>query len=264
MRGRRKLTARSVIASSLLGVNPPQLTTRILVGTAELFGIAPGTARVAMSRMVVAGELEPTEDGYRLASRALLARQVRQDLSKAGRVRRWRGTWRTAVVDADARSAVDRASLRGALRSLRYSELRPGVWLRPDNLKRGVLVDAEAVADEQCRFFRARPESATRTHDESILLAARLWDLSGWVRTTAGLLEDLERLGTRLHEGETAALAESFVVSADVVRHLQADPLLPAEVLPDGWSGGLLRDEHDRFDQVFRGTLRTWRDTILP
>lgn len=255
---RRKLTARSVIASLLLGVNPPQMDTRVLVGTAELFGIAPGTARVAMSRMVVAGELEPVEDGYRLASRALLARQVRQDQSRAGRIRRWRGTWRTAVVDVDARSAIDRAKLRSALQALRYAELRAGVWLRPDNLKAGVLVDAESIADQQCCFFRSRPESVNRGHEESQALAERLWDLHGWARITTGLLNDLDRLGAQLLEGETDALNESFVVSADALRHLQADPLLPSEVLSVDWPGARLRDQHRAFDQAFRDTLRAW------
>ena len=42
--GARRLTARSVVASTLLGSDPPELPTRSLVGTAALFGIAPGTA----------------------------------------------------------------------------------------------------------------------------------------------------------------------------------------------------------------------------
>lgn len=263
VRGRRKLTARSVIASLLLGVDPPQMSTRVLVETAELFGIAPGTARVATSRMVAAGELEPTEDGYRLASPALLERQRRQYVSKAGRVRRWRGTWRTAVVDVDARSAVDRANLRDALRSLRYAELRAGVWLRPDNLATGVLLDAEAIADQQCRYFRSRPESTTRDHEESRALAAKLWDLPGWAQVTFGLLEDIERLGARLDRGDADALAESFVVSADALRHLQADPLLPAEVLPPDWPGRQIREQHTTFDRMFRDTLRDWREAIV-
>ena len=44
--GAPALTARSVLASVLLGTDPPWLPTRLLVRTAELFGIADGTARV--------------------------------------------------------------------------------------------------------------------------------------------------------------------------------------------------------------------------
>lgn len=262
--GRRKLTARSVIASTLLGVNPPQLQTKTLVSTAELLGIAPGTARVAMSRMVVAGELEPTVDGYRLASPALLARQTRQDESRAGRMRRWRGAWRTAVVDVDSRTAVDRANLREALRSLRFAELREGVWMRPDNLRSKVLIDAEEVAAKQCQFLRSRPESAGRGIDESVALAQRLWDLPGWVSGADLLLGDVDRLGGRLEDGDSSALAEGFVVSADVLRHLQADPLLPVELLPQGWPGSRLREQHRSFDTAFKATLRAWREATHP
>ena len=78
---RKPMTARSVVASTLLGVEPPRLTTRILVRSGELFGIAEGTTRVALSRMVAAGELRPDDDGYRLAGR-LLDRQARQTASR--------------------------------------------------------------------------------------------------------------------------------------------------------------------------------------
>ena len=84
----RRLAARSVIASTLLGLRPPQLRTAALVAGAELLGVSPGTARVAISRMVAAGELEPTADGYRLAGH-LLARQARQDLSRLGAPEPW-------------------------------------------------------------------------------------------------------------------------------------------------------------------------------
>ena len=60
---RPRLTARSVLASTLLGLDPPELRTAALVAGAELLGVSPGTARVAISRMVTAGELEPTADG---------------------------------------------------------------------------------------------------------------------------------------------------------------------------------------------------------
>ncbi|HJR38673.1 MAG TPA: PaaX domain-containing protein, C- domain protein, partial [Nocardioidaceae bacterium] len=63
------LTARSVLASVLLGTEPPWLPTRLLVRTAELFGIADGTARVALSRMLSAGEAVAEDGGYRLIGR---------------------------------------------------------------------------------------------------------------------------------------------------------------------------------------------------
>src|SRR5688572_19022418 len=75
------LTARSVLASVLLGTDPPWLPTPLLVRTAELFGISIGTARTALSRMVAAGEAEPEGRGYRLVGR-LAERRDRQDASR--------------------------------------------------------------------------------------------------------------------------------------------------------------------------------------
>jgi phenylacetic acid degradation operon negative regulatory protein len=55
-----------------------------------------------------------------------------------------------------------------------------------------------------------------------------------------------------------AALAPGFELSAAVLRHLQADPLLPAELLPGGWPGRDLRDDYDRWDSRYRATLQEW------
>ena len=54
------------------------------------------------------------------------------------------------------------------------------------------------------------------------------------------------------------ALAPGFELSAAVLRHLQADPLLPEELLPDAWPGTHLRHEYDRWDTRYRATLREW------
>ena len=143
---RKPMTARSVVASTLLGVEPPRLTTRILVRSGELFGIAEGTTRVALSRMVAAGELRPDQDGYRLAGR-LLDRQARQTASRRAETEPWDGTWELAVVRiGGARRAADRAALRSALADLRLAELREGVWMRPANLPGDRSPEARALA----------------------------------------------------------------------------------------------------------------------
>jgi phenylacetic acid degradation operon negative regulatory protein len=66
-----------------------------------------------------------------------------------------------------------------------------------------------------------------------------------------------------LERGDTEALADGFVTSAAVLRHLQADPLLPDELLPARWPGAVLRSDYDRYDAAYRATLRAWfRDEL--
>ena len=80
-----------MLASALLGEDPPELPVAHLVHLAGLFGINPNRARVALSRMVASGEA--TTDGagrYRLAGR-LLARRDRQVESLGGRSGRGTG-----------------------------------------------------------------------------------------------------------------------------------------------------------------------------
>jgi phenylacetic acid degradation operon negative regulatory protein len=248
----RALTARSVVASTLLGMKPPRLPTLLLVRSGELFGISPGTTRVALSRMVAAGELEPDGNGYRLAGH-LLARQARQTASRSAIRQPWTGDWTLAVVVNGRRSATDRSRLRGAMRALRLAEQREGVWLRPANLERGRVADAEAVVAGQCRRFTARPDDL-----DPATLAARLWDLDGWMTDAARLRGEMEATVGALEAGDTSVLAPSFELSAAVLRRFMADPLLPHELLPDNWPGDELRSEYDRYDHAFRRVWRGW------
>src|SRR3954464_11231562 len=74
----RPLTARSVVASTLLGMDPPEFSSQLLVRAGELFGITEGTTRTAVSRMVSSGEVLAVGEGrYRLAGH-LLDRRARQ------------------------------------------------------------------------------------------------------------------------------------------------------------------------------------------
>jgi phenylacetic acid degradation operon negative regulatory protein len=248
----RPYTARSVVASTLLGIEPPRLRAQILVRTGELFGIAEGTVRVAISRMLAAGELVADDGHYRLAGH-LLTRQARQHLSRTGTTRAWRGKWRIAVVVAEGRSASDRSELRSAMTALRLAERREGVWLRPDNLAPGP-ADAEAVVARQCRLFQGSP--ITDATDTS--LAQELWDIDGWAATARRLRAALDQLIGDLEGHDISALSPAFVVSAAALRHFQADPLLPPALLPDDWPGAALRHDYERYDRAFKALWRAW------
>ena len=107
----RPLNARSVIGSLLLGVHPPRLPGARIVEWCSRFGIAEGTARVALSRMVDRGELEADEGVYELAGR-VRELQPAQDWSLAPDLRAWDGRWRLGIVDGAARDAPSRRAAR--------------------------------------------------------------------------------------------------------------------------------------------------------
>jgi len=60
----RPLTPRSAVASLLLGMHPPRMRAALLVRWCAHLGIPEGTTRVALSRMVTAGELTINDGRY--------------------------------------------------------------------------------------------------------------------------------------------------------------------------------------------------------
>ena len=254
--GERPLTARSVLASTLLGSDPPRLPVSFLVRTCALFGLAEGAVRTALSRMVAAGEVVNDGDGWYALTGDLVARQDRQRRSRAAETREWSGRWRLAVVAPGARPAPERAELRRLMVQLRFAEQREGVWMRPDNLDR--TPELEAAVDElgRCTWFVADPDLPLDRSDAA--LAASLWDLDEWARHADQLRRAMRPLAAELDDGSRDSLAPGFVLSAAVLRHFVADPLLPLELTPRDWPGPALRREYDRYDALFRRRLREW------
>jgi phenylacetic acid degradation operon negative regulatory protein len=220
-----RLTARSVVLSVLLGAHPAWASASELVTLTADFDIREPTLRVALTRMVGAGDLVRSADGYRLSER-LLARQRRQDDALDPRLREWDGTWTTLIITSVGVDARKRATLRTSLHDKRFGELREGVWMRPANLKPDLGSAAESV-----RVLTARD-------DDPSGLAVRLWDLSAWVDTGDRLLGDM---------AAARDIPERFVAAAGMVRHLLTDPVLPDELLPDGWPGAALRRAYHDF-----------------
>jgi phenylacetic acid degradation operon negative regulatory protein len=247
------MSARSVAASVLLGSHPPELPVAALVRLCSRFGIAEGTTRVALSRMVAAGELAAVPGdrggpgsaaGYRLVGEALLSRQRAQDEARQPPRGPWDGTWREAVVVSGSRSAGERAELRRAFAEARFAEWREGVWLRPANL--AAPGDSRLTAGP-VRWLTARPV------DDPAALARELWDLTGWADHGRRLLalagdRDPEEL-----VGDDAAAV--FAEAAAVLRHLRTDPLLPAELLPSDWPADGLRASYTSHLQAIQSLV---------
>jgi phenylacetic acid degradation operon negative regulatory protein len=244
--GDRTLSARSVLATALLGAPQPHLTVGELVAMASLFGISDGAARTCLWRMVSNGELTSDDGTYALAGGLLERRQRVDEAARTPEMRPWDGTWELAIVSLERRSAADRLALRKAATALHLAELREGVWLRPDNLDPDRLPTLRAVLDRQCVHFH---DAATNIPADTI---RSLFSLDDWAA-------DAHRL-TRAVRDEVDAdedFAYWFGLSVAVVRHLQLDPLLPDELIPDEWPGEDLRNAYRRFNDVFQQRLNT-------
>jgi phenylacetic acid degradation operon negative regulatory protein len=214
------MTARSVVLSVLLGAHPAWASASELIRLTADFGIKETTLRVALTRMVSAGDLIRSDDGYRLSDR-LLARQRRQDDAMRPRTTPWRGDWHILIVTSVGTDARTRAALRTSMHHKRFGELREGVWMRPDNLE----LELEPDVAHRVRVLKARDDAPAQ-------LAGQLWDLPEWSRYGHRLLGEM---------AEAADIPARFLVAAATVRHLLTDPTLPAELLPAGWPGARLR-----------------------
>lgn len=198
----------------------------------EHFGVPAATMRVALTRAVAAGDLQRVDGDYVLGER-LVARQRRQNEAVNDAATPWDGTWEMAVVVVAGRPGPERAALREALANARLAELREGVWVRPANLRR----PASYADNPVLACFTSRPDG------DPVSLAGELWNLASWVDIGHQLLSSLTH--TREH-------AARLAVAAHVVRHLTADPLLPSELLPEGWPGAELRAAYAGYQSELR------------
>src|ERR1700757_1983212 len=174
-----RMTARSVVLSVLLGAHPAWASAAELIRLTNDFGIKEATLRVALTRMVSAGDWIRSADGSRLSER-LLARQRRQDDAMRPQLRPWHGYWTTLIVTSVGTDPRTRAALRTALDNKRFGELREGVWMRPDNLE----LDLDPEFDARVRTLSARDDSPAE-------LAAQLWDLPAWAQAGHRLLDEM-------------------------------------------------------------------------
>jgi phenylacetic acid degradation operon negative regulatory protein len=250
----RPLTARSVLASALLGATEPSLPVGALVTTAGLFGISSGATRTCLWRMVANGELTAQDGTYHLAGPLLQRRQRVDDAARPAYVSAhpWDGTWELAVVATDGgRPALDRLELRRAAAALHLAELREGTWTRPDNLDPDRLPTARAVIAEQCVEFH---HAATNLTEDDIVT---LFDLQAWASRAHRLMtaiDDELDAGPPRHE-VTDVLTFRFLLSIAVIRHLQRDAHLPTLLLPSDWPADQLRAGYRRHDIAFKHDL---------
>ena len=247
--GFRPLSTRSQLLSLLLGTHPPEMSVERLVAFGDIVGIRPGTVRTTLSRMVAAGDLATDDARYRLSDR-LLARQRQQDLDRTDAVTpdrpdasvpAWTGGWWTAVVVADDRSMTERRRFRSSMVGARMGELRPDIWMRPDNLAPPT---AEGVIVTRGPLVQGDPR---RLVDE-------LWDVATLESSATELAGAFDELREVFVADPRRRLPIAFDVSAVVVNFLRREPRLPVELV-DLSACSALRSAYADFNVTFLDEL---------
>lgn len=206
------------------------LPVRALVQAASVFEIAENSVRVAIVRLRAEGLLEsPGRGEYRLGPSAQLVNEkIHGWRTVSTRVGEWDGSW-VGAFTADL-SRTDRPALRRRLRALRYlgfKELKPGLFLRPNNLT----IAIEDIRDElyalgldpDASVFRMeelRPDEEQRGRG--------LWEVRDLERAYETLLDEIRNSMDRLDELPLDdSLREVFLLGREGIRQVVLDPLLP-------------------------------------
>ena len=257
----RPLSPRSVIASLLLGMHPPRIRGALLVRWCRHLGIPEGTTRVALSRMVDAGELTGRR-GSAARPEPAAATSWPARCGPARRTGLGAGAGAAAVerrlgaVDRDARPAGRRHSGRPAPRRRRRpagraARRRLGTAGQPAagghrGRRRGGAHRAGPPLDRHARARRCTrrgPAVRSPIRPGPIAPAHR--------RPRGGLT-------TGLDAGELSLLGPAFATGAAALQQIRRDPLLPPELAGDGWPGDTLRSAYARYRAAFAATVTAW------
>ena len=213
---------------------PAPLSAGTLIGRAAIFGIEPAAVRVALGRLVREGMAQQPERGvYALgpAAAALHAKARSWTLVEAN-VRPWTGEW--IVVLTHHLGRTDRSRLQRRERALRltgFAHAGAGTWVRADNLRRtaaelrdelgGLGLEGEAPLLTGCIAEPAQDRSYRALWPVDALEQGYRY----WRDEMAASEARVEHMATR------EAARETYLLGQSVLRAINSDPLLPAELV---------------------------------
>jgi phenylacetic acid degradation operon negative regulatory protein len=258
----RHLTARELVIDFLSNRYPREMSVQEIAGVGIALGFSEQRLRMALTRLVEQLVAANTGRGrYCLSpSGEAMRDEVRKwrhldDLAKP-----WSGAWIGVFDGAIPRS--DRAALRRHERAMRlrgFRELQSGLWLRPANLR-----DSVAELRDHLRALGLHPAALVvglnDLDDDARAKATGLWDTAAMLATYRALTDELLASKGKLERLplDTAA-AESMVLGRDVIRHINLDPVLPEELMPNRALTNLIRvmtDYDHNARQIWRRFMR--------
>ena len=227
------MTPKRLLLDVLAASPGHRLSVSALIAVAELFGISENHLRVTVARMRESGLLRSGGRGiYKLGPAALtLADAQGKWRFVLDSLVRWNGEW--VAVHAAALPRTDRTAYRQNDRALGlcgFAPLRPGLWVRPNNLRGDVdglrLRLSRLGLDSDALVFGMHGLGAHEPPPH------KLWDTTAldasYVELTAALRTSVRRLPKLSFED---AAREAFTLGGQAIHAILFDPLLPAPMV---------------------------------
>jgi phenylacetic acid degradation operon negative regulatory protein len=228
-----RLSPRRLILE-MLDAEPDRMANgRRLVAAGSVFRFSENQVRVALSRLVADGLLlQPRRGDYALSGAATAIQQeIRHWRDIEQRLQRWRGDWCGVLTDnlaAEGSTQFRTQSRALALRGLQ--RWRPGLWVRPNNLRGGPVQLGEELVTLGLDAMKG--QCVIAQGDESCEVSLRgLWNNADLEHEYQRRIVQLLEAGERLEKPEfPAVLIETIELGGDTIRALLKDPLLPDQI----------------------------------
>ena len=229
---------REIVAVILIGSRRGLSARKIsLIGTR--FDVTANALRVALFRMVAAGEVTPDSRSYRATSR--LSRASLGLSHTPTRFEPWNGQWQMIIAPP---TTVEGSRLSQLYRA-GFAEYCDGVWVCPS---------AQGIVEGTGGHFRVLPEEDGRC------LAERLWRLGEWNGTAEWFRRQCE--SADVSDECTVGMSWPLQLAIGAHAHLNTAPRLPPELLPNDWLQPQLRIATDNLMDRLATTVARWRQVV--
>ena len=218
--------------------------TSSLLRLLGLLGVSERATRSTLSRMKRKGWLRAERRGRH--SQYWLTPKGERLLSEGGRRIfephdwSWDGQWCLVVYSIPESKRRLRAALRKRLTFLGFGPLGPGKWISAHDRQ----AEVQAMLDDLGAGSFVQVFSGENLDSgDAREIVERCWDLRGLNRKYAKFLarweRDYEHSAPARQNGLSPAdcFVKTFRISHEYSTFTQADPNLPAELLPEGWLG---------------------------
>jgi phenylacetic acid degradation operon negative regulatory protein len=234
--------------------------TQALVSALALFGIEHKSARQALARTAAEGLLASERVGRQVRwsltppGQRLLSEGARRIYSFGRDEVEWDGRWLLLLVSVPESQRDLRHRIRTQLNWAGFGSPAAGVWVspHPSQQAEGQRILADAGMDSSAMSFVA---SYGQLGSQDMLVA-RSWDVGALEQRYEDFIDEFTGLNPAT--GEAALQAQTRLVH-EWRRFPFLDPRLPAQLLPENWSGAKAADLfHARHADWHPAAQRHW------